>query len=237
MWFDVPFFQWVDQKQDIIDRVRRTAQLVAVVHPSALGLSYSKSDLTRLTGYDLIEVANGPNTAEELWDAALSSGRPVCAIADDDTHDITDPKRLATAWTMVNAPAASADLVIAALRRGAVYGVLRTAGAPNVRATPRPAVVTAGNAVTVSIGGASGDFTFVGQRGDVRATAPRRSAATYVFTPDDHYIRPVIRSSGAGPIAPRAEIDRPATWLLRAVIILFGGAASFALVSIDRYRR
>jgi len=77
-WSDFPVWQGVDQKQYVIDQVRKSAALVAIAHPSSMsGYSYSEDDFRRLTGYQLIEVINGRFTAENLWDAALSAGHPV----------------------------------------------------------------------------------------------------------------------------------------------------------------
>ena len=41
-----------------------------------------------------MEVINGPFGFEDLWDAALSSGHPVWALANDDIHDLANVRRL-----------------------------------------------------------------------------------------------------------------------------------------------
>ena len=53
----------------------------------------ANDDLRDLTGYQLMEVVNGPFPVEDLWDAALSSGHVVWALANDDTHDVTNLRR------------------------------------------------------------------------------------------------------------------------------------------------
>ncbi len=97
-WFDLPLWQGVHQKQYIINTVAETAELVAIAHPAALqGYAYSDAELAQLSGYQLMEVVNGRFSAESSWDAALSAGRPVWALGDDDTHDVTKPERFGVA--------------------------------------------------------------------------------------------------------------------------------------------
>ena len=72
-----------------------------------------------IVGYDLIEVVNGPFAAEDVWDAALSAGHPVWAVANDDTHDLTDSHRTAAGWNMIDAATSSTADVVDALEAAA----------------------------------------------------------------------------------------------------------------------
>jgi hypothetical protein len=94
-WFDFPLWQGLSHEQWIIDQVGATADLVALAHPGVRD-SYTEDNLRSLTGYQLLEVVNGPFDAEEPWDWALSSGHAVWGVANDDSHDTTDPRR--TRW-------------------------------------------------------------------------------------------------------------------------------------------
>src|SRR5262249_29188256 len=66
-WFDFPFWQSIHQKQYVLDRVARSAELVAIAHPAANRHAYSDDELRRLAGYQLLEVVNGKFTAERSW--------------------------------------------------------------------------------------------------------------------------------------------------------------------------
>ncbi len=101
-WYDLLLWQSLSHQQFIIDRVHSSAELVALSHPPTRD-AYADGGLHYLTGYELIEVANGLHTAEAPWDAALSSGRAVWALGNDDTHDLNDPQRTGAAWTMIDA--------------------------------------------------------------------------------------------------------------------------------------
>jgi len=93
------------------------ADLVAINHP---GTAYTEDDLRDLTGYHLMEVVNGPFGFEELWDAALSSGHVIWALANDDIHDLTNLRRLAVAWNMIDSPSPGLSDIVSALRDGDV---------------------------------------------------------------------------------------------------------------------
>ncbi len=66
-WFDFPLWQSLHNQQFVIDRVAETADLVAIAHPYSRD-AYTPEDLKQLTGYQLIEVVNGPFSFEESWD-------------------------------------------------------------------------------------------------------------------------------------------------------------------------
>ncbi len=233
-WFDFPLWQSLSHRQFIIDRVAETADLVAIAHPSSRD-AYTPEDLRLLTGYQLIEVVNGPFLFEEAWDAALSAGRAVWAVGNDDTHDLTDPRRTAMAWTMINAPSASMHDVIDALRAGKAYAVSRTNEVASARETVVDEVEFANATLTVRCIGEPSTFVFVGQNGAVRKTVKNALNAVYTFNAEDTYIRtvirsprtamflnPVVRNAGNQLLAPAASVNVAGTWLLRGGMIAIG---------------
>ena len=256
-WFDFLLWQSVSHEQYIIDRVARTADLVAIAHPS-LRDAYSRDDMRRLTGYQLMEVVNGPSAVDDVWDAALSAGHPVWALANDDTHDVNDPRRTGVAWNMIDAPTTSTSDVVSALRAGRTYAVARATdaaaaaapvmpGVPGVMDTSVASVGVADGRLVVTCDGAPATFVFVGQNGNIRKTVKNVVAADYTFDLADTYIRtvirsrqttmylnPVIRYDGVHVPAPAATVDAASTWLLRGTC-LFAGATM--LVVMRKRRR
>lgn len=230
-WLDFPLWQWLSQEQYVIDRVGRSADLVALPHPDTRE-AYDASNLAYLTGYHLIEVVNGPFESTVPWDAALSSGHPVWALGNDDTHDIADPRRLAAAWTMIDAPSTSAHDLVGALRAGRAYAVERRGERPGqMDATLSSVTVDDSGTVSVSIAGATAVIEFFGQDGAFRATNFGSHSAQYTFTPDDTYVRTVIRTPQTilflNPIfrttqdalqPPVAVVDLWRTWMLRLAV-------------------
>jgi hypothetical protein len=247
-WFDFPLWQSLSHQQYVIDRVKGKADLVALAHPSTRD-AYTPDDLQRLTGYDLIEVVNGPFAVEEAWDAALSTGHPVWAVANDDTHDLTDPRRTAVGWNMIDAPTSSTDDVVGALRAGRSYAVLRTGAIDAANLTTVDQVNVEAATLTVSVSGAASTFNFIGQNGAIRKTVKDAIAASYTFANADTYVRtvitspqtvlylnPVVRYSGVRLPVPIATVDVASTWTLRGVCGL-GGLLSLAFARQRRRTR
>jgi hypothetical protein len=244
-WFDFPLWQSTSQQQFVIDRVRRTADLVALVHPSSR-YAYTTDNLRQLTGYQLMEVANGPFTAEEAWDTVLSAGRVVWALANDDTHDLEDPRRTAVAWNMIDAEAPNTEEVVEALRAGRSYAVVRTGAIGSADVTTLARVEVRDATVVVTITGSAATVTFIGQSGVVRKSVSDTTAAAYSFSGGDTYVRaviespqtvlylnPVIRYNGTALPASAATLDLVGTWLLRVAFAL----GCTALIVLGRRRR
>lgn len=232
VWFDFPFWQGLSQQQFILDRVARSGALVALPHPDTRE-AYDATNLAFLTGYHFIEVVNGPFESTVPWDAALSSGHPVWALGNDDTHDITDPRRTAAAWTMIDAASSSAPDLVSALRAGRAYAVERRGERPGqMDASVSSVTVDAGGTVSVSVTGAPAVIEFFGQDGAFRSTHLGGHSAQYTFTQADTYLRTVIRTPQTiiflNPIfrttqeplqPPLAAIDALRTWRLRVGVL------------------
>ena len=243
-WFDFPLWQTWSNQQYIIDRVGRKSDLVALNHPSSRG-AYDVESLRALTGYQLIEVANGPFTAEDVWDAALSAGRPVWAMANDDTHDLRDDRRRAAAWNMIDAPTASTSDVVSALRNGRTYAVLRTGPAGASTATQLVSLTVEAGTMRVAIAGSPASIAFVGRDGAVLHTEDGVTAAQYTVRATDPYVRtivrgpaatlflnPVIRWDGVSLPSPHAAVWTAATWLQRGAALI--AAAGLLVVWVRR---
>ena len=95
--------------------------------------------------------------------------------------------------------------------------------------------------LVVSYSGERSTFVFIGQEGKIRKTVDDVTSADYRFTPDDTYIRTVIRSprttlylnpvlryDGARTLAPTSTIDAVSTVSRRGAAAL-GGVMLLAL--------
>jgi hypothetical protein len=123
VWFyDFPVFQCTHSKQFIIDQLRTQTEVLAIAHPALLN-AYDTSDMERLTGYDLIEALNHIQFSLPQWDAALSAGRPVYIIANDDNHDIANPYLYGRLATVVASNVNTEDQILTALKEGKAYGL------------------------------------------------------------------------------------------------------------------
>ena len=120
--FDFPIFQCTHSKQFVIDRLRPQCKVLAIAHP-ALRNAYDASDMEQLSGYDLVEALNHIKFSLPQWDAALSAGRPVCIIANDDNHDIRNVNDYGRLATVVSAGSNQENQILESLQQGKAYGL------------------------------------------------------------------------------------------------------------------
>jgi hypothetical protein len=239
VWLDFPLWQGRDQKQYIIDRVGAAADLVAINYPNT---AYSEDDMRDLTGYQLLEVVNGPFPGEDFWDAALSTGHLVWALANDDSHDIKNARRTFIAWNMIDTPSASPSDIVDALRHGRHYAVSLVGEKADASLK---SIELQDSTLTVSSFGVPATYLFVGQDGTVRKTADQVMQASYTIEPRDSYVRtvirtpnivmylnPIVRYDGSSLPSRRATPNTAATWLQRAFLI-----ATCAVVLLLLWRR
>jgi hypothetical protein len=154
----------------------------------------------------------------------------VWALANDDIHDLTNVRRFAIAWNMIDAPSASVPDVIAALRAGRAYAVSLVGEKADASLA---SVKVQDSKLTVASTGVPATFVFIGQNGSVLQTFDQVMQATYDIGSNDTYVRtvirtpnmvmylnPVLRYDGVALPAPLAVVNEPLTWLSRA----FAGA-------------
>ena len=146
---------------------------------------------------------------------------------------------------MIDAPSTSTADVVAALRDGRAYAVLRTDEIPTADETTVTSLELRDGTLTVTWAGAPSIVAFFGQNGEQRKSVRNVTSATYTFDERDTYIRaviysprtimflnPVFRYDGVRVPAPAAQIDSVATWTMRASV----GGAVLALGLLLRRR-
>src|SRR5688572_16444915 len=122
----------VDVLQRNMDAVRAAGGVPLVNHPN-FGWAFGADELLQLRGLVLLEIASGhpyvnaqgPPSAEAIWDTLLTKGRRVYGVAVDDSHhwkrpwdtDIAPPGK---AWVVVRAER-DAKSIVKALERGEFY--------------------------------------------------------------------------------------------------------------------
>ncbi|HNS18648.1 MAG TPA: hypothetical protein PKH94_08165 [Bacteroidales bacterium] len=240
IWNDYPLFQNLHHKQQILNRLRASSDLVYVAHPE-FTRDYPAEEMKWLSNYDGIEVLNGFRKSIEHWDTALSAGRYVTILANDDAHDVSNPDEIGQFCTFIHSPGNTSGEIIPSLKRGRSYGaeIPRPLGesmeqkARRHRHLPRlEKARLAGDTLVVEMDSAAAEFRFIGQGGTVRSRQVGAKQATYVISPEDTYIRteiaypdgttlylnPVARYKETVPSNPPAfRINQQKTWLLRGL--------------------
>ena len=196
-WLDFLFWQDLSHKQFVIDNLRRDADFLVINHPRFSG-GFLPEDFGKLSGYDAVEVLNHYRTSIPHWDSALSSGYYAVIAANDDMHNLHDLDEVGICLTVANVRTVDRQNLVASLRRGTHYGVRmkllddETADIRTERLGRLPTPVEIrmnGDTLFVEISRALKQIRFVGQGGAVKSSADGTNVASYVFLPEDTYIR------------------------------------------------
>jgi hypothetical protein len=239
-WFDYPLGGSVRNKQHVIDALRPGAEFLVLNHPTKAE-SYDVTDLSRLTGYDALEVATKYGVWDDFWDAALSAGRPVWGMAADDGHEQRSGRsHLGIGKVVIHAQERSAASVLRALREGRFH-----ASYTRQNETPLPLLrceIEDGELV-VKVGRRTEVIRFFSAHGRMVREEWGRDEARYRLAPDDPYVRveaiaqgavlytnPVIRWDGVALPRPQAVVRPLPTWLARCGALV--ALLVLALVSV-----
>ena len=244
-FLDYPFGQTLNDKQHVIDVLKKKNEIVTIAHPE-FRKGYSPNDFRYLRNYDLLEALNHFRFSMPQWDAALSSGYPAYILASDDAHDITKPGEVGRCVTFINSPTVKPEDIIANLKCGNAFGVsvgrfenenidsivASVSDIPKVKA-----VMVRNDSLLVTVNKKAAAFRFVSQNGVLRATVKNSTNAAYPISKTDPYIRteilfagkhisdsitiylnPVYRFRGDKPVKPASpEINVFATVLYRVL--------------------
>lgn len=197
-FYDVSLFQNQSIKQYLIERLKENAPVVAIAHPTIRN-SHPKSMLRYLSGYECLEVLNSSRVATAHWDAALSAGKPVWIIANDDCHDIGKHHKIAKCWTMINANSNHKDSVLSALTSGQSYGVRRLndhldrqqilSNTRDGKKNILKSLTVKNNVLEINLRRPAKEIKFIGQQGKVLHWVTYSRGTTYPITDQDTYVR------------------------------------------------
>ncbi|MDD3738616.1 MAG: hypothetical protein PHP31_04915 [Lentimicrobiaceae bacterium] len=254
VWFDLPLYQTLSQKQYMIDLLKKHCDLLCVNHP-AFFHGYRPKDFSYLTSYDFIEVLNGYENSISHWDSALSAGRPALLLANDDMHDVYNCYGVASRFNLVNTESNKREDVFKSLSEGNNIGVwvknhdvesweIRKA---RLDSMSMPSKITLVNdTFCVEMTKNVSRYDFFGQNGRLLKRVEGGKSAYYVVKPSDTYVRlvaylkteqffdgiqlffnPIMRSSdGDIPPMPKAVVNNAKTFIVRLIIV---AAAIFAV--------
>lgn len=230
-YLDNPFIFTKDHIQNKISGLRKNASIIAIAHP-ALRNAVTPANFKDLSGYNLLEVFNHYRESIPHWDSALSAGKPVWIISDDDTHDAHKMDETGVCWTMVNSQDSSVKSILNNLKNGNAYGV-KGLFAKNLIIPD--SIVVKDFILNIYLSNKADSIRFIGQNGKIKSVVKNTSKTNYLFDDEDTYIRteifvghsklflnPIIRIENN--IIPDnlgiPQIDYLTTWLKRFFILL-----------------
>jgi hypothetical protein len=244
-WSNYFLPQTLANKQHILSELRKDDSAVVIINHPELRYAYTPADMQFLSGYDCLEVF--PTCSMQEWDAALSAGKPVFIVANDDAHDVTDPTQVGRNCTWINVAEVNQNNILHALKTGNTYGMV-VGRIPTETMDQKIAKVRAGlpmvtgvqvmnDSLRVSLNRHAAAFQFIGQNGKVLSTVEEDSVASYHLESSDTYVRtriffsdateinlnPVLRYNGTLPANTIPLIDENKTFYMRvtgAIILL-----------------
>lgn len=186
-WADYLLPQTVSNKQHILNSVSDNSKNVIIInHPSNRN-GYENADFKYLTNYHCMEVLNPSAISLPQWDSALSFGKPIFIVGNDDLHNVFTEDRLGTMCTWVNVSSIKEENVLDALRAGKSYGMIVGKSRDTLPVLKKFEV--ARDTILIEMSKTANQITFIGQNGRVLDSQINTSSAKYIFKPSDHYAR------------------------------------------------
>lgn len=200
-WLDYIFPQTLSNKQYILNQLSEDAGNVVILNHPSVRNGFTEDDLRYLSNYDCVEVLNPWAFSFKHWDAALSAGKPVFIVGDDDSHDVS-LSSIGKCCTRVNVSKVSCKNVLSALKKGESYG-MRIAKIPGELIEERiqrlkyelPGLkkfTVAGDTIQLAITKMAKQIQIIGQNGKILQVSDAVSNVVYVMQQQDNYIRAAI---------------------------------------------
>jgi hypothetical protein len=254
-WLDYFFRQSLNNKQFIIDRLRKdSTAIVTIVHPDKRR-AYSLADFRYLANYNCLEIANNVSLYTSIYDTILSAGHPVFLMADDDTHDLAKINDGCHSFNLINSDLVK-DSILNAIEKGRLIGVNfnvscyktnieKKAGLQKLPVIKSVTLNT--DTLTVILNQPVKTIRFIGQKGFDKKRVINSAIGSCFFSKEDTYIRteiecndgtiyflnPVFRYDGKQLTDYYPSPDILRSWLWRSFVLVF-----FLLIFVFRkYRK
>ncbi len=181
---EVSLFHNVHDRQFILNEAYPDSKLMVIAHPQ-FGKGHEMEDFKKLCNYHLIEVLNHYRYSEGEWDTALSYGKAVFIIGNDDMHYLDQKGEVGVRYTQVDARE-NLSQTLEELKAGNAYGV----SAPNQSCHIKlSSFLTDSFGLHVTFDVPADKIEFIGQGGLVKDSALHVASAQYAFRAEDSYIR------------------------------------------------
>lgn len=258
MWFDYLLPQTLNNKQYILSKLCTNDSITVNINHPELRHGFTPNDMQYLSGYNCIEVF--PHNSFAQWDAALSAGKPVFIVSDDDAHDVTDPNQVGENCTWVNSPGLDQKSILDALKKGKSYAMVMDGEAGDSFDTKRKKikeglpiverVEVINDSLKITISKEATQFRFIGQGGKILEQIEHSHSASRRIAPNDTYLRtriffsdateidlnPVFRYNGTLPVFKLPEVNESSTLIFRSIGIAIILAVAFGSFSLLRRR-
>lgn len=187
---DYFFPQTLSNKQNILNWLKTDDNYIVICHPNIRKV-YQSADFNYLSRYDCIEVMSPYVQSFDTWDAALSAGKPIFGMANDDTHNIFNDNTVGNYCTWLNIDTLNANAIKKVLKSGKFYSMQLPKNKP-VANEDLPYLeylnIYDNKLISIKVNKNASKIKFIGQNGVVLSTS-QGDIANYSILPTDCYIR------------------------------------------------
>ena len=257
----LPLF--ASQRQFQFDMLAKESDIIQFNHPLRT-TGTTKSLMSKLEGYNIIELDCGKSTENEFWDWALSAGHYSFALANDDLHYIDRTSRFARRCNFLCTPTPIYYDIRQCLLDGCYYSMRlpdygngdwgekmrRNHDLPYVKD-----IGAKGDTIYIALSIKADSIKVFGQNHATLSKTTDCDHATYVMQPDDPYARftaylttgeviysnPFARydaKTADSPIkAPQHKINIPLTILFNAILLALLALLAWLLHKTIRHQK
>lgn len=186
-WREYLLPQTLSNKQHVLNSFSTNSKNIIILNHPGMRNGYDYSDFQYLTNYHCMEVLNPSVISLAQWDSALSFGKPVFIVGNDDSHNVFTEDRLGSMCTWVNVSSVNKENVLDALRKGKNYGMI--VGKSKESLPFLKQFVVANDSILIEMSKAAKQITFSGKNGQVLGSFNNTSSAQYIFKSADNYVR------------------------------------------------
>jgi len=199
LWKDYIFPQTLHNKQFILHELAKdTTNLVVLNHP-AVRSGYDVNDLKLLHYYDHIEVLNPAAQSFAHWDTALTAGKKVFIVGNDDNHNIFNDNAIGRFTTLVFGAASDRKKMLASMKKGQSVAVWL----PQIHNEPLVSksikvrnlqslisdVSLVDSMLSVKLSRPVAEIRVIGDQGQLRFNEYNTKTLHYPFSFKEHYVR------------------------------------------------
>lgn len=201
-WLDYFFPQTLSNKQQVINTLNESDSVIVILNHPGVRRGYSPDELRYLDNYHFMEVLNPSVFSFSEWDAALSAGKPVFIVGNDDTHNINNPLSIGRECTWLNLKKVNRKNILDALKKGKGYGmhIVSVQGEQLTERLKRERynlpflknLMIVNDTIRLLISQPAKSISFIGQGGKLLSTFLNTNSAYYIIKKKDHYVRTAI---------------------------------------------
>lgn len=202
-WLDYLFPQSRSNKQWMLTKLTQNKNNVVILAHPALRNGYSIEDMKYLDDYHCMEVLNPVKSSFSHWDAALSAGKPVFIVGNDDVHDVFKSQRTGRLCTWLNVASVNRANILGALKTGRGYA-MKVAEIPGERAQDRIERLKnrlpclnyfrlREDTILFAVSRKAKEIAITGQEGRLLASFRDTAGAFYALQQNDTYARAAVR--------------------------------------------